>query len=642
MESGKFRLFAIILGIIVVLAGVLPACPAHAAFFQKRFMVCQDRGRDILCDPYVVQKNDYVIKLFKQRGEIAYEDFPRFLSIFKRINPAIQDVNRIYPNQKILIPLKILAPGTLKGQSTGSVTIPIINITNLPESMIQNSSLYEVASGDTVSKLIVEQFGRLNRKEYEKVLELFKYMNPEVDDVNLIRVGEKIRLPDPAVRNADWYDAVFDESGQIASEKPFEEPAAEPEPATAEPEPEPEPAVAEKTPEPEAEPEPTPEPEALAQTELSDEAPAEPEKLKEKAPAPPEAPTPDQLRPIYKKAARILNARLMDEGDFFFPREGLPDYKVDLTQNPIMELPGGRRLLFDSQGSVEKPAAGAIKKFWQNIEIVRLAPDVTLRGLFQKLCPLIDPDGCENKLTFSDSGISVTVRGEYIYDRLDGDGKACLTFIRDAGEQTAPAIRQYLAHQWITIADWINREDRFAPARQVRENEASVGRAAVIEASTPAGVVRRLAAQLGYTYQENVEISFPYAGFQVNAWTNMLVLGPSSEVLIDYGDLQGDAIESIESTGFRVIQIPGGRDHYRIAQQLLSELPVEQIDAPMFWGAERRRIHNTSLRVPGTVVSGSGPSGAERKILITGIEVPPEIRYFLAEKGLTVIQVLSP
>jgi len=642
MEFGKCRLFATLWGIIALLAVVFPAAPTHAAFFQKRFMVCEDRGRDILCDPYVVQKNDYVIKLFKQKGEIAYEDFPKFLGIFKRINPEISNVNKIYPDQKILIPLKILSPGTLAGQSTGTVTIPIINITNLPDSMIQNSSLYEVQSGDTVSKLIAEQFGRLNRKEYEKVLELFKYMNPDVADINLIREGEKIRLPDPALRNADWYDAIFDESGQITSKKPFDEPTPAPEPAPTAPEPEPEPTVAEKTTESAPESEPVRQPPAPEESADSAEEPENPAKAPEKAPAPPKAPTPDRRRPIYKKAAQVLNARLMDEGDFFFPREGLSDYKVDLTQNPIMELPDGRRLLFDSQGTVERQAASAIKKFWQNISIVRLAPDAALRGLFQKLCPLIDPNGCEKKFTFSDNGISVTVRGEYIYDRLDGDGKACLTFIRNADEQTAPAIRQYLAHQWITVADWINRENRFVQTRPARENEASIGKAEVIDASTPADVVRRLAAQLGYTYQENVEISFPYAGFQVNAWTNMLILGPSSEVLIDYGDLQGDAIESIESTGFRVIQIQGGRDHYQIARRLVSELPVDQIDAPMFWAAKRRRIHNTSIRVPGTVVSVSSPAGAARKFLITGIELPPEIRYFLAEKGLTVLQVHGP
>ena len=249
MNSGKFRLFLIGLVAIATIACGLMAAPAHAAFFQKRFMVCKDRGRDVLCDPYIVQKNDYVIKLFKQRGEIAYEDFPKFLGIFRRINPDIKDIDKIYPNQRILIPLKLLAPGSLEGQSTGTVTIPIITITNLPDSMLQNSSLYEVESGDTVSKLILNKFGKLSPHEYEKVLELFKYMNPDLDDINLIRVGEKIRLPDPAIRNAAWYDAVFDASGQIASEAPFEAPEPEPLP------PEPELAAA---PAPKSEPEPEP------------------------------------------------------------------------------------------------------------------------------------------------------------------------------------------------------------------------------------------------------------------------------------------------------------------------------------------------------------------------------------------------
>jgi len=641
MESGRFRLFAIVWGMVALLAGILLAFPAHAAFFQKRFVVCQDRGRDILCDPYVVQKNDYVIKLFKQRGEIAHEDFPQFLAIFKRINSDVEDVNKIYPNQKILIPLKILAPGAIEGQSTGTVTIPIINITNLPDSMIQNSSRYEVQSGDTVSRLIVEQFGKLNRKEYDRVLELFKYMNPDVEDVNLIRVGEKIRLPDPAVRNADWYDAVFDESGQIARKEPFKTPESEPEPPPAKSEPEP--AVADNA--PELKPEPEPEPESQAPPEEAAEAPElskSPPKEPKKAPAPRKKKAAERLGPVYKKAARILNARLMDEGDFFFPRAGLADYRVDLTQNPIMELPDGGRLLFDPHERVDEKAAAAIKKFWHNISIVRLAPRATLRELFQKICPLIDPDGCENKLTFSDNGISVTVRGEYIYERPDRDGKACLTFIRDSSEQMAPAIRSYLAHQWISVEDWINRENVFSRARQAAEHEGAVGRAETLIASSPSDVVRALAEQLGYTYQENVEISFPYAGFQVKALTNLLALGPSSEVLIDYGDLQGDAIKSIESTGFEVIQIQDRNDPYQAARRLLSELPVEKNDTPMFWAAERRRIHNTSFKLPGTVVSAPGQSGEERRILITSVEVPPEIRYFLSEKGLAVLQVRGP
>jgi len=65
--------------------------PADSAFLYKSYIVHQDRGRDILCDPYIVKKNDYVLKLFKQKGEIAHKDFPEFLRIFKRINPHIHN-----------------------------------------------------------------------------------------------------------------------------------------------------------------------------------------------------------------------------------------------------------------------------------------------------------------------------------------------------------------------------------------------------------------------------------------------------------------------------------------------------------------------------------------------------------------------
>ncbi len=643
MNSDKFRMIVISLAAVSVMGCALMPALASAAFFQKRFMVCKDRGRDILCDPYIVQKNDYVTKLFKQRGQIAYEDFPKFLSIFKRINPDIKDIDKIYPNQKILIPLKLLAPGTLEGQSTGMVTIPIITITNLPNSMLQNSSLYEVQSGDTVSKLILAQFGALNRQEYERVLELFKYMNPDLEDIDLIRVGEKIRLPDPAIRNASWYDDAFDSSGRVKTKEPFEAPAPEPEPPETE-----QTAVA---PEPKPKPKPSPATENQAQeAKVRVKSPETPEKKPEitkKEPEPASPPEPVRLTPIYKRGARVLNARLLDEGDFYFPREGLSDVKVELSQTPVMELPDGSRLLFDQKGAIREKEAAAIKRFWKNIRIVRLKAGAGLRDLFQEICPIIDEGGCESRLAFSDNGISVTVRAEYIYDNLDGDGEVCLTFIRRAEEQTQASIRRYLAQHWIVVDEWIDRADFFAKAHQsmrddTRQDETDEVSSTVITATTPSEFVRRLAERLGYNYQEDVEISFPYAGFQVNAWTNVLSVGPNSEVLIDFGDLQGDAITSIEDTGFQVIQIRGGNDYYQMARQLLSELPVNQMDAPVFWAAERRRIHNTSFRVPGTVVSIAGKSEKEKKILITGVEVPPELRYYLADKGFEVIQVHNP
>ncbi len=101
-----FRSGLLIIILLAFLIGsfLIGPVPADGAFLYKSYTIRYDRGWDILCDPYVVQKNDWVIKLFKQKGEIAHKDFPEFLRIFKRINPHIRDINRIRPGQHIMIP----------------------------------------------------------------------------------------------------------------------------------------------------------------------------------------------------------------------------------------------------------------------------------------------------------------------------------------------------------------------------------------------------------------------------------------------------------------------------------------------------------------------------------------------------------
>jgi len=617
METGKSAVFAIVFAVLFVCVQLMGP-PAHAAFFKKEFVVRTDEGRDILCDPYVVQENDYVTKLFKQRGQISRADYPRFLGIFKRINPDIRDIDKIYPGRRILIPLKILPPGTLAGQSSGRVTLPIIMISDLPDLMRENSSVYEVRAGDTVWDLIVKRFGGLHRKEYMKLKELVKRMNPELADINRIDVGQKIRIPESSVRNTLWYDAIFDAAGRIR-EKPEKAPPSVPS------------GKAQRRPsEADAPVGPPSDHAEAASNSNSNSASAQ---SGTKRPAPP--PT-----SVYAKAARILNADLIDKGAFFFPRQGMPDYRLDLARTPVMELPGGLRLLFDSRGGIPEAAMKAVRKHWRDISVIRPGKAPTVRTLFHRICPLIDMDGCSNKVEFSDGGIAVTVRGEYIYDRPGGDGRTCLTFIQNEKKKTPAAIRRYLGHHWIEVEDWINRSGRFAPAHEKTRNPAPfvADNVRSITAGSPSGFVRQFLNLLGYEFRSNVEISFPYAGFRVNATTHMISTD-NEKILVDFSDFKGDAIQSLESLGFRVIQIQDGMDYYGMASRLLSELSVSQKRPPLFWAAERRRIHNTSIRIPGTILTVSQGSEKETELLIPECEVPPEIRYFLAKKGLSLLQI---
>jgi hypothetical protein len=180
---------------------LLFAVTAHGATLYKNYAVRYDRGWDILCDPYQVQEGDWVLKIFRQKGEISHYDFREFLGIFQRLNPHIGDMDRIRPGQVVDIPLKKLAKGTLPGQSSGVVSIPFILISSPQEKVEKNSQTYTLQKGDTISILIAKKFGgRYGNITYSQGLALFKAINPHIKDINRVYAGQQVYMPDPSIR----------------------------------------------------------------------------------------------------------------------------------------------------------------------------------------------------------------------------------------------------------------------------------------------------------------------------------------------------------------------------------------------------------------------------------------------------------
>jgi hypothetical protein len=92
----------------------------------KDYTVVTYQGRDVLCEPYVVRKNDWLYKIFKRKGELSETDFPFFISIFKQANPRIQNVDVIPAGTRILIPLKMTDRQDYTVDKDGKVKIPVV------------------------------------------------------------------------------------------------------------------------------------------------------------------------------------------------------------------------------------------------------------------------------------------------------------------------------------------------------------------------------------------------------------------------------------------------------------------------------------------------------------------------------------
>lgn len=601
------RLFTLSILPVLVCGVILFSGPGSslAVFYQKHYVVERDRDKDVLCDPYVVQKDDFVVRLLEQRGDIAHKDFPKFLDIFKRINPRVRDMDLIYPDQQILIPLRILEPGTLTGQETGQVTIPVIPITGLSENLKQFADPYTVQYGDWISRLISERFGRYGSDGYNRGMRLFKMMNPEIKDTDKVRAGARIRLPDPEIKKKPWYSDVMDQARPSAAPAPSDKDNAV-----------------------------VPGRAANIPADIIEES-----QNNAKTGRPSVSVQWFADLSVLAKAAEILDARIFNKGRYFFPRSGERDLSLDLSKTPVLELSDGRKFLLTRRQWISPGDQAVLQVYWRNLEVLFVPRQPALTWLLEKLIPKLDPDGYQHRMEIEDKGLSTVLRGQFIYQPSKDQGTIYLNILSDPEMKTPESVCAYLESRAVMVRDWVETPEKSGWI--LHDTESSNARRPeppAVQTRRPDRLVRVLVEKLGYTYHENIEVCFPYAGFQVRAAANLLSLGQNAEMLIDYGDLQGDAVHAIEKTGFRVLQMQPGNEPDAILEQLADVLNLEIMDDPIFWMANRPRIHNISLQVPGFLVS-SRDKGGEKQVLLSDGPVAREFLTYFDQQNISVIRI---
>ena len=573
----------LILTICVWIAGIWPA---WGALLYKSYVVRYDRGWDILCDPYVVQKNEWVYKIFRQKGEISQQDFQEFLGIFKRLNPSLRNVDRIRPGQQILIPLKKLEQETYPGQASGVVTVPFVTISKISEILEAYSKQYRVIRGDWVSTLIQKRFGPYGTPAYKRGLELFKALNPDVVNLDIIHTGQMLTLPDPSLQNQPWYRSLFDDAGQLRAE----DEGGLPLPAA-----------------------------GLRNNQT-------PSSTSEYLPGDPIAET-----------ALALEGRLLNKGTFFFPQKDGQPLELDLAQYPMIELHDGTRLLFAREGQANQADLTMLQSKWENVKVISIPPDASVGQVLESvLAEDQSPEAQkQERISFADNGVAVTVQAQWIktkeINNTDGVRYVCITIIKNEAERTPETIRRYLDQHDILIKDVLQTqsEQKNAP----KTNRSIDEHVVYLSAISRKLFVKDFFESTDQVYATDVSISFPYAGVQVNALSNLLTTSDGRQILIDFEDLYGDAITAIQQTGLEVIQIKAKDSLTEILAKLLNGLQISYTIDPTFLAAKRPADFNTFINIKGFMLAEEG----KPKTLLTAVSLPQNLVRFFIERDVKII-----
>ncbi len=557
---------------------------AGSSLLYKNYVIRYDRGWDILCEPYVVKKNDWVLKIFRQKGEIAHQNFRDFLGIFQRLNPHIKNIDMVRPGQAIDIPLRKLEHGTLPGQDSGVVTIPFVTLAKVTEVVKQHSQEYRVQKGDTVSRLLARKYGRFGSKSYLEGVKLFQAANPQVKNLDLIYAGQKVYLPDPSIRQQSWYDAMHDEKGNLRQ------------------------TLDQGTP-------PTPAP-----------------RMTQKAIP---VPRPQQEKPIQgnlAEAAATIGGRLHNKGTYYLPRDAGEEFELDLSRHPVLELQGDSKLAFTHDERIMEMKKEAFEKAWQDIKVVSIDDDSSVQEILSAIFEALEDKGEEAaELTFDNQGVHVAVRAKWV--RPESDGRhLCITPINSLEEQTPEAIRRYLEQNGIVLKEVLPGGHAANTIQETSQRHA-VKNVLALAPTSQKDFVQTLARTLGFTYAPKVSITFPYAGIQVKAYADLISTGKGQEVLVDFGDLYGDAVEAIGKTGLNVVQITAEDVYSGIVKKLFTALAMNFAENPTFLAIQRPGPYNTVITIAGVLYDKT----ENERILLSGAYLHPAVSDLLTTTGIDLI-----
>jgi hypothetical protein len=335
-----------------LLLGTLSLAQPFYAFGQtmktyvKQYSIFTFENQDYLCEPYQVKKDDWLYKIFRQKGEISGEDFPEFLNIFKRLNPKLSNIDAIEPGHQILIPLKQVSRKAYKEKQRGIVEVPVLEFSTQfkQEKLTAFVKNHTIQRGDTVSTLLDKAFLQKGGAVSDTGKKVFTHLNPDVRDLNKIYLGSRVRIPDPSLLAQPWFQK-FLATGQAAG------------------------------------------------------PPTSQDKTIAGQPAPRPLPTLPELAPgnlaRLKRYTQLVQGALQHQGQMVFPGKSKGNPKVlDLTRTPLLTENDGSKTLILPQDTgpqdLDTDLIQGMKQYWKELQIQELNQALAKGSSLMSLTPPMD------------------------------------------------------------------------------------------------------------------------------------------------------------------------------------------------------------------------------------------------------------
>jgi hypothetical protein len=293
-------------------------------------------------------------------------------------------------------------------------------------------------------------------------------------------------------------------------------------------------------------------------------------------------------------------------------------------------------LLHVAGSDIEKLAdadLSVLKNFWNNLVMASIPADASVPQVLNAVIGSLPGGSILTKKVLTDNGIEVTIQPRWLLDQPKQGRCLAITAITDSGKKMPASIISYLKTLDVVYKEIVTSSS--AETSTTDSNKpVSFGQVPVLDASLDRkAFVRNLLRIASINYQENATVNFEYAGIQIQAITNALNRPDGLLVLVDFHDLQGEAINTIEKAGFELFQVPQEGENVDVLPKLLGTAGLACENNPTFAATERTGPDNTFISLPGYLSRKEGTP----TLLFTTAAVPDELIKFFYEKEIAVV-----
>jgi len=171
----------LVLGCLCLFASLSGASPPKL-YFKKDLLESKSERY-----AYRIDKGDHVYDILR-RFKIPSEKRPRILERTKELNPHIEDLNNVEPGQIVYFPDSVKEDSDFTVPEVPSFESPVPTTT------------YTVKSGEHLGRILRQKVGISDRLIFDEYLELFRELNPHIENPDLLEVGQRITVPLPPER----------------------------------------------------------------------------------------------------------------------------------------------------------------------------------------------------------------------------------------------------------------------------------------------------------------------------------------------------------------------------------------------------------------------------------------------------------